>query len=68
MNAYTLFREFWWLLFPIGFMIMGMVRTLSYMSLRKKQLEIINAYAAQGKDIPQSLNDAMKSCHTDRTY
>ncbi|MGH6999484.1 MAG: hypothetical protein ACREEO_14920, partial [Phenylobacterium sp.] len=50
-----LFRSYWWLLFPLGAFVYGAwSRWLTYRRARD-HLELIKAYAAQGKEPPAEL-------------
>lgn len=46
---------YWWLLFPLGFMAMGLVRMILRNSYEQKKLELLKSYIDQGKDIPDIL-------------
>lgn len=67
MNFETLFWSFWWLIFPIGGMLMGLFAMMAHYNHRKEALRIIKSYADQGKEPPAALLDALKS-DEDRAY
>lgn len=51
----TLFYQFWWLIFPIGFGIMGAYN--SYLGYRRQRdaLNLIKTYAEKGQEPPEAL-------------
>ncbi len=49
------FFGFWWLIFPLGWMVLALVRTLSCYNYDRERLRILKSYADQGKDVPESL-------------
>jgi len=61
MSFETLFWSFWWLIFPIGGMVMGLFAMVSHYNHRKDTLRILKSYADQGKDPPAALLEALKS-------
>lgn len=54
-DFYDLFRQFWWVIFPI----FGMITALFHMNLRhdqyNKALDMIKSYVDQGKEPPPEL-------------
>ena len=48
--------SFWWLIFPIGFMAIGLVRTVLHDNYRRQKLELLKAYLDQGKTPPAGLD------------
>lgn len=50
---------FWWLIFPIGWMIAGIVRMVLRDNYHRERLRILKSYADQGKDIPDSLRNEL---------
>ncbi len=56
-----LFSSYWWLCFPLFWMIAGVVGTISHYRHRTDVLRLIKSYADQGKDPPAGLLDALKS-------
>ncbi len=61
MNLEGFLFSFWWLIFPVGGMLMGLVGMISHYNHRKDTLRILKSYADQGKDPPAGLLDALKS-------
>ncbi|MGZ3297872.1 MAG: hypothetical protein ACXU8O_02560 [Asticcacaulis sp.] len=61
MSVTTLFWSFWWLIFPLGGMFMGLVGMIGHYSHRREALRIIKSYADQGKEPPAALLEALKS-------
>ena len=61
MNFEGLFFSFWWLIFPIGGMLMGLVGMIGHYNHRKDALRILKSYADQGKDPPAALLEALRS-------
>ena len=62
-----LFRSYWWLIFPIFGMGMGVLGMLGHFRHRSDALKLIKTYADQGKDPPPALLDALRS-DEDRAY
>src|SRR3954470_14018654 len=52
---YRLFAGFWWLIFPIGLGVAGMFRAWMRHKRAQQALEVIQAYAQQGKEIPPDI-------------
>ncbi len=50
-----LFRQFWWLIFPIFGMAMGLIGMLQTEHRAKSAIDLIKTYAEQGKDPPPEL-------------
>ena len=67
MNYEGFFFSFWWLIFPIGGMLMGLVGMIGHYNHRKDTLRILKSYADQGKDPPAALLEALKT-DEDRAY
>ncbi len=61
MTFTQLFVGFWWLIFPIGGMLMGVFGMFSHHHHRSETLKLLKSYADQGKEPPQFLLDALKS-------
>ena len=61
MNYEGFFFSFWWLIFPIGGMLMGLVGMIGHYNHRKDTLRILKSYADQGKDPPAGLLEALKT-------
>lgn len=51
-DFYGLFSAFWWLLFPLGWGIAAMVGAFLRHKRAQQALEVIQAFAQQGKEIP----------------
>ena len=54
-----LFRHFWWLLFPMAWMVVGAFNSWLNYRNRRDTLDLIKGYAASGKDIPAGLIDKL---------
>jgi hypothetical protein len=67
MTASQLFTSFWWLIFPLFGMGMGLVGMLGHFRHRSETLKLIKSYADQGKEPPAALLDALRS-DEDRAY
>ncbi|ESQ84524.1 hypothetical protein AEAC466_09230 [Asticcacaulis sp. AC466] len=50
-----LFTCFWWLIFPIMWMVFGIVRLVLRGLYDQRKLDLMKSYLAQGKDIPDAL-------------
>jgi hypothetical protein len=50
-----LFRSYWWLLFPLAWMIIGGCRGWLDYQRRRDNLDLIKHFADSGKDIPAGL-------------
>ncbi len=61
MTLETFLFSFWWLIFPIGGMLMGLFAMIGHYNHRKDTLRILKSYADQGKDPPAGLLEALKS-------
>ncbi len=61
MNFDHFFWSFWWLIFPVGGMLMGLFAMIGHYNHRREALRILKSYADQGKDPPPALLDAIKS-------
>ena len=61
MSAEGFFFSFWWLIFPVGGMLMGLFAMIGHYNHRKDTLRILKSYADQGKDPPAALLEALKS-------
>ncbi|MGN6208292.1 hypothetical protein [Asticcacaulis sp.] len=67
MTATDLFNSYWWLIFPIFGMGMGLVAMLGHFRHRSETLKLIKTYADQGKEPPAALLEALRS-DEDRAY
>lgn len=61
MDFNQLFHSYWWLIFPVGGMLMGVFGMISHHHHRTETLRILKSYADQGKEPPAFLLDALKS-------
>ncbi|ESQ84525.1 hypothetical protein AEAC466_09235 [Asticcacaulis sp. AC466] len=61
MTSTQLFYSFWWLIFPIGGMLMGVFAMISRHLTRTETLRMIKMYADQGKEPPAALLDVLRS-------
>jgi hypothetical protein len=59
-EGYRLFVSFWWLIFPIGWGFAGMMRAFLSHKRAQQALDVIKAYADQGKEIPPELLDVLR--------
>lgn len=50
-----LFRQFWWLIFPIFGMTMGLIGMFQTEKRAQSAIDLIKTYADQGKDPPPEL-------------
>ncbi len=50
-----LFRSYWWLLFPLAWLIIGGFRGWLDYQRRRDNLDLIKHFADSGKDIPAGL-------------
>lgn len=50
-----LFRQFWWLIFPVGWMVAGAFTSLLNYRRQKDTLKLIQAYAEKGQEPPAAL-------------
>lgn len=50
-----LFRSYWWLMFPLGWMIAGGFSSLLNYRRQKDTLKLIKAYVDKGQEPPESL-------------
>ena len=46
---------YWWLVFPIGFLLTRIIRLFLYSSYEKKRLDVMKADLDKGKDVPSAL-------------
>lgn len=52
---YDLFRDFWWLLFPISFTLLGAFRTWLNYRARREVVETLRDMARDGREAPAAL-------------
>ena len=57
----TLFSAYWWLIFPIMWMLFWFYSASLHYQHRREKLEVLRAYAQQGKDIPPEVGKAMSN-------
>ncbi|ESQ91717.1 hypothetical protein ABAC460_05095 [Asticcacaulis sp. AC460] len=50
-----LFTQYWWLIFPIFFMVMGALRLALRNSYEQKKLDLMKAYLDRGQPVPEAL-------------
>ena len=55
MNFEELFRDFWWLMFPIFGMGMGLLGMFSSERRSREVMTVIKSYVDQGKEVPPEL-------------
>ncbi|WP_443747272.1 hypothetical protein [Asticcacaulis solisilvae] len=46
---------YWWLIFPIGFLLSRIVHMFLYSAYERKRLDVLKAYIDKGKDVPPAL-------------
>lgn len=51
----SLFTTYWWLVFPVFWMVFGVVRVALRDSYERRRLDLIRTLAEQGRDIPDVL-------------
>lgn len=61
MDFNDLFTRFWWLIFPVGGMLMGLYAMISEFRHRSEKLNLLKTYVNQGKEPPKALLDALKT-------
>ena len=54
-----LFRQFWWLIFPVMGMVYGLVGMLQQNRSQTRTLDLLRTYAEQGKEPPPELLRAL---------
>lgn len=55
MSFEELFRDFWWLMFPIFGMGMGLLGMISSERRSREVMNVIKSYVDQGKEVPPEL-------------
>jgi hypothetical protein len=48
--AYDLFQEFWWLMFPVGFMLLGAFRAWLDYRARREIVKTLRELAEKGQE------------------
>lgn len=61
MTTADLLSRYWWLIFPIFGMGMGLVAMLGHFRHRSETLKLIKTYADQGKEPPAALLEVLRS-------
>ena len=56
----TLFNQYWWLLFPLGFMVAGVIRLVLKDEEKRRIMALIRTCTDQGKDVPPELFNLLK--------
>lgn len=56
----SLFRDYWWLLFPIFGMAMGFFSIFSYFNHKNETLKMIKSFADKGQEPPAALLEHLK--------
>ncbi len=56
-----LFESYWWLVFPLFWMVAGVIGNITNYRHKSDMLKLIKSYADQGKDPPPALLDAIRS-------
>jgi len=57
---YDLFRDFWWLMFPMTFMVLGAFRAWLNYRARREVVRALRELAAEGRDPPAALVAALQ--------
>lgn len=57
---YDLFRDFWWLMFPMTFMVLGAFRAWLNYRARREVVQALRELAAEGRDPPAALVAALQ--------
>jgi hypothetical protein len=60
-DFYNLFSRFWWLIFPLFWMVMGLAWGWSRHARANRMLDILKSYADQGKDPPPELMKSLQA-------
>lgn len=55
MDAFQFIAAYWWLVFPVGFMAIGIARAVAHGDIERKRLDIIKSYTDKGMDVPDAL-------------
>ena len=66
-DFYEIFRQFFWLIFPIGSGVIVMFGIWLHHRRALHALEVIQAYAAQGKDAPPEIMALIQSRRREQT-
>lgn len=57
---YDLFHDFWWLMFPMTFMVLGAFRAWLDYRARREVVQALRELAAEGRDPPAALVAALQ--------
>jgi len=60
-TAVHLFTSYWWLVFPLGWMVAGVFGSLFHYRHKSDMLNLIKTYAEKGQEPPAALLEALKS-------
>lgn len=63
-----LFRSYWWLLFPLGWLIAGAWHSLIGYRRHRDTLDLVKSYVAQGKEPPAGLLDGLNGGVVDEDW
>lgn len=55
-----LFRDFWWLMFPLAWLVAGGVSSFCNYRRQSRALDLIRTYAEKGQEPPQALIDLIQ--------
>ncbi|MFT4075366.1 MAG: hypothetical protein QM647_07510 [Asticcacaulis sp.] len=58
----TLFDHYWWMIFPLGFCVLSLVRSLLRDEENRRTLSLIRSYTDQGKEPPAELLALLRRC------
>lgn len=56
----TLFNQYWWLMFPLGFGVFGIFQAVLKDDENRRAMALIRSYTDQGKDVPPELLTLLK--------
>ena len=59
-----LFRQFWWLMFPLAGLVYGLVGMMQQSRNQSRALDVLKTYAEQGKEPPAEVLKALSE-HSD---
>lgn len=60
-EAFQIFANYWWLIFPIGWAISRVMHMWSRQRQQEKAMDIIKGYADQGKTVPPELLQVLQA-------
>ena len=64
----SLFRSYWWLMFPLFWFVAGAWHSLLNLRRHRDNLDLIKTYIASGKEIPAGLMDKLNSGPLDEDW